>query len=332
MTYRKHYNILEGFFMKQSTFSKMMKDINTIYGLEEMLGMNLTDKQKTAVLSKIEQLKQEENQTVENELETLINETTETTEQPNTAAENIEENIDGIKQLTLSDLEEINAEFNNLSKHEKLKRVNHGTSLEIEDILKEYGIYGIFNRKKPRDNTMGIHYIKYALPNFEGLEYNKAYSKLMKTYRTNPKFRETLEKESIGEIITIAGEGGIFLQFIKPDAGNVIKLKGFDGGILEINENNWADEPIGAWSNGGRGIKVFHTIGMMHYLRGYYLQSPSDKFQMEKRNIRNRHWLHFRKNHEDMVGLVTKNGLFKPIPAELKTWSEIIEWAQKNVG
>lgn len=322
---------MEGFFMKQSTFLKMIKDINTIYGLEEMLGMNLTEKQKTAVLSKIEQLKHEEAQTVENELENLINDST-TTEQPNTAAENIEENIDGIKQLTLSDLEEINAEFNSLSKHEKLKRVNHGTSLEIEDILKEYGIYGIFNRKKPRDNAMGIHFVKYALPTFEGLEYNKAYSKLMKTYRTNPKFRETLEKESIGEIITIAGEGGIFLQFIKPDSGNTVKLKGFDGGILEINENNWADEPIGAWSNGGRAIKVFHSLGMLHYLRGYYLQSPSDKFQMEKRNIRNRHWLHFRKNDDETVGLVTRNGLFKPIPPELKNWKELIEWAQQNVG
>lgn len=232
------------------------------------------------------------------------------------------------KKLTLAGLAEIQKGYDTLSKHDKLKTAS-GSNLDIMGRLAEEGIYGIFEGKKAK-NDIGTHYIGFALPTLDGLDYRNAYKELAATYRKNPTFAKHIKDNAQGEIITIAGYGGLFLNFIRP-YGEAVTIEGMDGKDLTITKENWHNEPLAVWANGGRMIKVFHTLGMINLLEGNYLQKPSDKFQLDKRDIRTRHWLHFEKRG-DQHGLITKNGNFKPIPNNLQSgWAPIIEWAQGNI-
>lgn len=323
--------------MKVKTFNTYMKDINTVEGLKELLNMDLTEKQAETVKAKIKELETvqdqpETAQEIENgDLLELIEEKAQ--EEPETVQdepENEPENETGKtkKKLSLTDLQEIESSYNNLSKHEKLKAVD-GSELDLRKRLNELGIYGIFEGKKAK-NDIGAHYIDYALPTLEGLEYNQAYKKMAQLYRKNPNFKKMIEENAQGEIITIAGYGGLFLNFIKPYSEPIL-LEGMNGEEIEITKENWHIEPLAVWANGGRMIKVFHTLGMVNYLNGNYYQKPTEKFQLNLLDIRNKHWLHFEKRGET-VGLITKNGNFKEVPKDLENgWASLIDWAQKNV-
>jgi hypothetical protein len=260
-----------------------------------------------------------------NGLEDLINETAQET------AENTTQEADTMttKKLDLNTLTEIENSYATLSKHNKLKEAKN-SNLDLFGQLQELGIYGIFNGKKAL-NDIGTHYIGYALPELEGMDYREAYKKLSTLYRKNPNFKKTLEENAQGEIITIAGYGGNFLNFIKPYGENKITLEGQDGTEITIDKGNWSKQPLAIWANGGRMIKVFYTLGMVNYLKGNYYQKPSDKFQLSDLTIRNKHWLHFEKRGEK-IGLITKNGNFKEIPKDLQSgWEPIITWTQNNV-
>jgi hypothetical protein len=267
-------------------------------------------------------------ETIQEEAETnlldLINQTSETLE--NTTQEAV---TGGMKKLDLSTLTEIENSYSTLSKHNKLKEAKN-SNLDLFGQLQELGIYGIFNNKKAL-NDIGTHYIGYALPELEGMDYREAYKKLSTLYRKNPNFKKTIEENAQGEIITIAAYGGNFLNFIKPYGENKIEIEGQDGTVKTIDKSNWHLEPLAIWANGGRMIKVFYTLGMVNYLKGNYYQKPSDKFQLGDLTIRNKHWLHFEKRGEK-IGLITKNGNFKEIPNNLQSgWEPIITWAQNNV-
>lgn len=234
------------------------------------------------------------------------------------------------KTLDLGKLAEAEDKYKSLSNHAKLKTIGAEKSLEMADKLKTIGIKAIFS-KGQATNDMGFYHIGYKIPEIDGpdgpLEYAKAYNELSAAWRKNPLFRKEFEKEAQGEIITLAADGGLFLQFVRPFGESVI-LEGMDGQDIEITAADWHKEPIGIWKNGGRATKVGHLLGLTNYLLSDYDRKPSDKFQSFK--FVGRYWMVL-ENIGDKVKGWKKNGNKIEMPSDLHTengYKDIIEWAQ----
>lgn len=239
-------------------------------------------------------------------------------------------------------------EYDSLSVHEKM--INAADDVEIVELVKKEGIYSLFELKRSRVNDAGYHFLAFneqdaiikdietkkpILDEKTGRHYAAGDSYLRRLWKKTF-FRNYIEKNATGELITVAAYGGMAITFIRPAAGKTIELE--RGGVkTTITPDNWDTVPVGIWSNIGRGTKISKCLSFNLGLMTDYSRKASDKFyktsdagKIINKDAHTKYFIHLEKRG-DGIYLITKNGNALPIPKNLDTadgFGPFIEWAQ----